>query len=88
MRFSNLTRRNPNFVPMIAVGGWNQGSAKFSTMASTSASRKIFVDSALDFMKKYGFKGLDLYWEYPTQRDGKPEDKQNYVQLLKVIISL
>ncbi|KAH9640606.1 hypothetical protein HF086_000550 [Spodoptera exigua] len=31
----------------------------------------------------YKFDGLDLDWEYPTKRDGKPYDRENFVLLVK-----
>jgi GH18 family chitinase len=46
-------------------------------MAATKIGRDIFADSAVDFVKKYNFDGLDVEWEYPTQRGGTPEDKVN-----------
>ncbi|GAB6032464.1 Chitinase 2, variant 2 [Chamberlinius hualienensis] len=68
---------------MLSVGGWNEGSVKYSHMASSVEFRKAFIDSALEFLDMYGFKGLDLDWEYPTQRGGRPEDKDNFILLLK-----
>jgi len=35
------------------------------------------------FIRKYDFDGLDLDWEYPTQRKGKPADRENFVLLTK-----
>ena len=32
----------------------------------------------------YKFDGLDLDWEYPTKREGKPYDRENFVLLVKV----
>lgn len=31
---------------------------------------------------KYNFDGLDLDWEYPTQRGGRPADRANFVALI------
>ena len=51
----------------MALGGWNDSEgSKYSRMVATKASRKKFIDSALQFIEKYGFEGLDLDWEYPV----------------------
>lgn len=52
----------------------------FKTMASSPKSRKVFVDSALSFVRLYKFDGLDIDWEYPQG----PEDKKNFGLLMKV----
>lgn len=33
--------------------------------------------------RRYNFDGLDLDWEYPALRGGKPSDKENFVLLVK-----
>ncbi|XP_068242084.1 acidic mammalian chitinase-like [Palaemon carinicauda] len=82
-RFTNLTRRNPKLKTTLGIGGWNEGSTKYSNMAASAASRKIFVDSVLVLLKEHNFHGLDMDWEYPTQRGGSPEDYVNYISLMK-----
>ncbi|XP_064474372.1 chitotriosidase-1-like [Ornithodoros turicata] len=82
-RFTGLKKQNPKLKTIIAIGGWNEGSIKYSNMAENPASRKTFVDSVVEFCKKYDFDGLDMDWEYPGSRGGKPEDKQNFVALLR-----
>ncbi|MPC36078.1 Acidic mammalian chitinase [Portunus trituberculatus] len=82
-RFTALKKKNTNLVTILAVGGWNEGSTKYSHMASSAASRKTFVDSAIKLLKDHDFDGLDMDWEYPTQRGGNPEDRANFVLLLK-----
>ena len=53
-------------------------------MVSSAANRKRFIESTLAFLRKYSFDGLDLDWEYPSVRGGKPSDKQNLVLLVQV----
>ena len=45
--------------------------------------RAKFVDNAVKFIKKYEFNGLDIDWEYPNQRGGKPEDIESFTLLIK-----
>lgn len=89
-RFVGLKKQNPNFVPMISIGGWNAGSKKFSQMAADPAKRQIFLDSILPFVKKYGFEGIDLDWEYPGSRDSiDPEhDKENFNVLVEMMAKI
>lgn len=82
-RFNNLKKKNPNLSTLIAIGGWNEGSTKYSAMAADANARKTFVKSVVDFCLKYGFDGLDMDWEYPANRGGVPQDKQNFITLLK-----
>jgi chitinase len=68
----------------IAIGGWGEGSENYSIMAADPAKRKKFIDSVLIFVKKFDFDGVDMDWEYPGRRGGIPEDKENFVTLMKV----
>jgi chitinase len=55
-----LKEINPDLKVMLAVGGWNHGSEPFTNMVATEKSRAEFVENSYDFLKKYGFDGLDL----------------------------
>lgn len=82
-RFVKLKRFNPNLKALIAIGGWNEGSQKYSQMAKDPAARAVFIQSCMEFIEKHEFDGLDMDWEYPGSRDGAaPEDKENFVTLL------
>ena len=68
----------------LAIGGWNEGSEKYSKMASNPTARKQFASSALSFIRRHNFDGLDLDWEYPGKRGGTKADKDNFILLIQV----
>jgi chitinase len=82
-KLTSLRKEYPHLKVSIAIGGWNEGSGNYSNMAAEPERRKRFVKSAVEFVRKHSFDGLDLDWEYPTQRGGKPYDKENFVLLVK-----
>ena len=61
-RLVNLRNYNPNLSVLISLGGWNEGSDKYSQMARDPNARSVFVQSVLEFLKKYDFDGLDIDW--------------------------
>lgn len=80
---TDLKKKYQHLKVMIAIGGWNEGSTKYSQMARDPKKRGTFVNSTVDFLKKHKFDGLDLDWEYPSKRGGAPEDKKNFVLLAR-----
>jgi len=82
-QFAALKTYNRDLKTLIAIGGWNEGSRRFSPLVADASRRKTFIRSALRFLRQYNFDGLDLDWEYPTFRDGgKPEDRNNYAKFV------
>ncbi|KAI9565681.1 hypothetical protein GHT06_009473 [Daphnia sinensis] len=80
----NFKKKQPRLKVTIAIGGWNEGSGKYSDMAETPENRRLFINSVLAFIKKHGFDGLDMDWEYPGSRVGsRPVDRENFALLLK-----
>ncbi|KAJ8731127.1 hypothetical protein PYW07_004291 [Mythimna separata] len=83
-KFTGLKTYNKNLKTMLAIGGWNEGSTRFSPMVGSRERRKEFVRNAIKFLRQNRFDGLDLDWEYPAFRDGgKPKDRENYAKLVK-----
>ncbi|GAV08067.1 hypothetical protein RvY_17816-1 [Ramazzottius varieornatus] len=77
-KVTGLKLQNSRLKVLLSVGGWNAGSLGFSNMVSTKLRRKTFVDSAMKFLRKYNFDGLDINWEFPGLRGGRDSDKDNY----------
>ncbi|VVD06029.1 unnamed protein product, partial [Leptidea sinapis] len=88
-KFNALKQNNPNLKTILAVGGWNEGSAKYSIMAANANLRKNFITSTTNMLLTYGFDGLSLDWEYPNRRDSVygVDDIDNYTKLLKELKS-
>jgi chitinase len=84
-----LRGKNPALGLIASVGGWT-GSQEFSDVALDEASRRRFAESAVTFLRTYGFDGLDVDWEHPVTggREGnaeRPEDKSNFTLLLRAL---
>lgn len=82
-RITALKNNYPHLKVSLAVGGWNEGSTNYSRLVADPARRNRFVASALDFIRKYNFDGLDLDWEFPGKRGGSKDDKINFLLLVK-----
>lgn len=50
-KFIDLKRTNPHLTILLAIGGWNEGSEKYSKMAGDAKLRKGFIESALKIIK-------------------------------------
>ncbi|CAO2599628.1 Acidic mammalian chitinase [Lemmus lemmus] len=81
---NNLKTRNLGLKTLLAIGGRQLGPILFVTMVSTPESRHSFITSVIKFLRKYGFDGLNLFWQYPGCHGSPPRDKHLFTVLIQV----
>ncbi|MFC5288178.1 chitinase C-terminal domain-containing protein [Actinokineospora guangxiensis] len=89
--FNLLTKykkQHPHVKTLISVGGWAETGGHFRpdgsrvadggfyTLTDSTAKINAFADSAVEFVRKYGFNGVDIDYEYATSmaNSGNPDD--------------
>ncbi|KAL3220000.1 hypothetical protein MRX96_005741 [Rhipicephalus microplus] len=87
--FTSIKKKYSHIKTLVSVGGWEYGHSMFSQMVSRSVNRRRFVKSAVRWMRRYGFDGLDISWQYPGTmvRGGSHADKENFVLVMKELKS-
>nr|XP_022913608.1 probable chitinase 2 [Onthophagus taurus]XP_022913616.1 probable chitinase 2 [Onthophagus taurus]XP_022913621.1 probable chitinase 2 [Onthophagus taurus] len=80
---SKLKAKKPDLKVLVSLGGWLDGSIKYSRLAANPKRVQRFVNNTLDFIEENSLDGMHLVWQYPGKRGGLTTDKENYIQLLK-----
>lgn len=75
-----LKKQQPNLKNIISIGGWGR-SENFSVAASTKAGREKIAQSAIVFMRKYKFDGIEIDWQFPIGFSPTPYDDQILSQI-------
>lgn len=94
---NSYKKKYPKVKSLISVGGW-AASQEFFPMLSSEEGRETFTSSCVDFIREYGFDGVDIDFEYPTNLEdaGNPNDFEvakpyraevysNYCKMLKLL---
>ncbi|GAA4227556.1 glycosyl hydrolase family 18 protein [Actinomadura meridiana] len=85
---NKFKKQHPNVKTLISIGGWAESggylddngkrvaSGGFYTLTDNQAKMNTFADSVVEFLRKYGFNGADIDYEYATSMKyaGHPDD--------------
>jgi len=90
-RFVSMKEKAPELKVLISIGGWTGNTKEFYRMAEKAESRKIFINSVIEFIDQTKIDGIDLDWEFPgydwaagalSLKPNRPQDKDNFNDLL------
>ncbi len=74
---NNLKKENPKLRTVITIGGY-ANSERFSDIAADPKATIKFAESALAFMQKYKFDGVEISWLYPVEGTRSPFSVLNF----------
>ena len=75
-KFNDLKVENPQLKTLVSIGGAKLGSHSFNEIVSPG-KRWVFIENAIEALRKWGFDGLDVDWEFPglTERGTDEETR-------------
>lgn len=92
-----MMQKYPDVTVLASTGGWAASRSLWLVTDNTDNMKK-FANSALEFVRKYGFDGIDIDFEFPseTSQSGNPADfdlsetrrkgiSERYGQLIKIL---
>jgi chitinase len=81
-----LRSRNPSLKILAAIGGYNDEMVHpWSNLAANSGSRLNLANNIVNILQRFNLNGIDIDWEYPNRDEDRPQDKQNFISLLRDI---
>ncbi|KAK7111280.1 chitinase-3-like protein 2 [Littorina saxatilis] len=79
-QFNDLKRSYPHLKTLLSIGGEYAGSDNFVAVTRNDRILQRFSETTVDLLRKRGFDGLDVDWEYPNATT-----KANFSKLLKAL---
>ncbi len=71
-QLTKVKKRQPELKAIISIGGWGR-SEHFSSIAASPNGRAKLAKSAIQFMQKYQFDGIEIDWQFPIYRASSTE---------------
>ena len=65
---SSSPQPHPHRQVLLAIGGWNHGAKPFTDLVASGVAMQRFAQETTSFLRRFGFDGLDIDWEYPGGR--------------------
>ncbi|XP_038676378.1 chitotriosidase-1-like isoform X1 [Scyliorhinus canicula] len=78
-KFNGLKKKNPNLKTLLAIAGFDP--RRFNKTIAVKLNRATFIKSAILFVRKYNFDGLDIIWDQPDSSHSG--NKKKFTVLLK-----
>ncbi|XP_038675548.1 chitinase-3-like protein 1 [Scyliorhinus canicula] len=82
-RFNNLKKKNKKLKTLLGFGGWNSRPYRYVIVSATRKRRTAFINTAIHFLRRHKFDGLDLDWRFPHRERKHAKYKQYFTLLVK-----
>uniref|UniRef100_A0A914I6X7 Protein kinase domain-containing protein n=1 Tax=Globodera rostochiensis TaxID=31243 RepID=A0A914I6X7_GLORO len=79
-RFTALKEYDPGLKAVLSFGGRSFPNKVFQAMISSAENRHTFISTAISWVRRFDFDGIDIDWDNPEG------DKENYDIFLKAAI--
>ena len=87
VRTVNLDKNVP---VLLGLGGWTDSNGdKYTKLVSSPQNRKKFIKEGINFLRRYGFSGIHIDWNYPVCwqsdcRAGPSTDRDDFTKFVEV----
>ncbi|KAH9523838.1 hypothetical protein Btru_047192 [Bulinus truncatus] len=80
--FNALKTRNSQLKTMLSIGGQHDKGKGFTAVSFTDSALSAFAANTVIFLRRHGFDGLDVDWEYPNRTTSG-----NFIRILNTLRS-
>ncbi|KAL3096783.1 hypothetical protein niasHT_026164 [Heterodera trifolii] len=81
-RFTSLKEYDPGLKTLLSFGGRSFPNKLFQAMLSNAENRRTFITTAISWVRRFDFDGIDVDWDNPDDA----ESKENYGIFLRELM--